>query len=153
MREKDEQSQTRENCFNWFKEIFYTPILLHLNLLPGTHTYFLTQAWVIHCYIHPLGIICCEYIFGDQEKITSVPNFYLKCYRGWGLSELVGSRCIEFLRELIIEVRPRQASDLTCVVLAGTSKGLASPRVLVWTRCRCCETEWSYGIDSSENPS
>ena len=35
------------------------------------------------------------------------------------------------LRQLIVEVRPRQASVLACVVLAGTSKGLVSPRVVV----------------------
>ena len=28
-----------------------------------------------------------------------------------------------------------------CVVLVGTSEGLVSPRVLVWTRCRCRDTE------------
>ena len=43
----------------------------------------------------------------------------------------MGSRCDEFLWELGVEVRPRQASVLACVVLAGTSKGLAGPRVLV----------------------
>ena len=51
------------------------------------------------------------------------------------------SRCVEFLRELIVEVLPRQASVLACVVLTGTSKGLASPRVLAGARCRCCGTE------------
>ena len=30
-----------------------------------------------------------------------------------------------------MEVRPRQASVLVCVVLAGTSEGLVGPRVLV----------------------
>ena len=43
----------------------------------------------------------------------------------------MGSHCVEFLRELIVEVRPRQASVLACVVLAGTREGLVSPRVLV----------------------
>ena len=38
--------------------------------------------------------------------------------------------CDEFLWELSVEVRPRQASELACVVLAGTSEGLAGPRVL-----------------------
>ena len=33
--------------------------------------------------------------------------------------------CDEFLWELGVEVRPRQASVLACVVLAGTSEGLA----------------------------
>ena len=37
----------------------------------------------------------------------------------------------EFLWELGVEVRPRQASVLACVVLVGTSEGLAGPRVLV----------------------
>ena len=36
----------------------------------------------------------------------------------------------------IVEVRLRQASVLTCVVLAGTSEGLADPRVLEGARCR-----------------
>ena len=43
----------------------------------------------------------------------------------------MGSRCDEFLWELIIEVRSRQASVLACVVLTGTSEGLVSPRVLM----------------------
>ena len=52
----------------------------------------------------------------------------------------MGSRCIEFLRELIVGVQPQQASVLACVVLAGTSEGLTSPRVLEGARCRCCVT-------------
>ena len=40
----------------------------------------------------------------------------------------MGSRCNEFLRELSVEVRPRQASVLACVVLAGTGEGLVSLR-------------------------
>ena len=39
--------------------------------------------------------------------------------------------CDEFLWELGVEVRPRLASVLACVVLAGTSEGLVSPIVLV----------------------
>ena len=39
--------------------------------------------------------------------------------------------CDEFLWEIGVDVRPRQASMLVCVVLAEISKGLASPRVLV----------------------
>ena len=39
--------------------------------------------------------------------------------------------CDEFLWELGVEVRPRQVSVLACVVLTGTTKGLAGPRVLV----------------------
>ena len=35
----------------------------------------------------------------------------------------MGSHCVEFLWELIVEVRPRQASLLACIVLAGTSEG------------------------------
>jgi len=53
----------------------------------------------------------------------------------------VSSRCVEFLRELIGEVRLRQASVLACVVLMGTSEGLADPRVLEGAHCRCCGTE------------
>ena len=43
----------------------------------------------------------------------------------------MSSHCVEFLRELIVEVRPWQASELACFVLAGTSEGLSYPRVLV----------------------
>ena len=39
-------------------------------------------------------------------------------YRG------AASSCFEFLWELGVEVRPRQASVLACVVLAGTREGL-----------------------------
>ena len=42
----------------------------------------------------------------------------------------MGSCCDEFLLELGVEVRPRQASMLAYVVLAGTSEGIAGPRVL-----------------------
>ena len=35
--------------------------------------------------------------------------------------------CDEFLWELGVEVLSRQASVLTCVVPAGTSKGIAGP--------------------------
>ena len=40
----------------------------------------------------------------------------------------MGPRCDEFLWKLGIEVRPRQASVLACVVLAGTREGLVIPR-------------------------
>ena len=40
----------------------------------------------------------------------------------------MGSHCVEFLRELIVEVRSQQASVLACVVLTGTSEELAGPR-------------------------
>ena len=53
----------------------------------------------------------------------------------------MGSRYIEFLREFIIEVQPRQARVLACAVLAGASEGLVSPIVLEGARCRCCGTE------------
>ena len=43
----------------------------------------------------------------------------------------MGSHCVKFLRELIVEVRLRQASVLACVVLAEISEGLAGARVLV----------------------
>ena len=52
----------------------------------------------------------------------------------------MGSHCDEFLWELGVEVRPRQASMLACVVIAGTSEGLAGPRILEGARCRCCGT-------------
>jgi len=108
---------------------------------------FLTQAWTIHCYTYPLGIICCENVcWRSREEFTMCFNLYLRYCRGWGLSELVSSCCVEFLRELSVDVRPRQASMLACVVLAGTSERLVSPRVLVWTHCRCCGAEWSCVI-------
>ena len=50
------------------------------------------------------------------------------------------SHCVEFLRELIKKVRPRQANVLACVVLAGISEGFSGPRVLEGTHCRCCGT-------------
>ena len=50
--------------------------------------------------------------------------FYHFILRG----ELAGSCCFEFLWELGVEVRPRQASVLACVVLAGKREGLVSPR-------------------------
>jgi len=65
----------------------------------------------------------------------------------------MGSCCEEFLRELGIEVRPRQASVLTCVVLAGISEGLTSQRVLEGARYRYCSTKRSCGINYSGNPS
>ena len=51
--------------------------------------------------------------------------------RGCDLGELTSSHCVGFLRELITEVRPRQASVLACVILAGTKEVLVSARVLV----------------------
>ena len=53
----------------------------------------------------------------------------------------MGSRCVEFLRELDVEVRPRQASVLACVVFAETIEVLAGPRVLDGAHCWCCGTE------------
>ena len=38
-------------------------------------------------------------------------------------------------------MRPQQTSVLARVVLAGTSEGLAGPRVLEGARCRCCDIE------------
>ena len=53
----------------------------------------------------------------------------------------MGSRCVVFLRELIVEVRPRQSSVLAYIVLAETSEGLAGLKVLEGAYCRCCGTE------------
>ena len=50
-------------------------------------------------------------------------------------------------------MRPRQVSVLACVILAGTSEGLAGLRVHKGARCRCCSTERSCEIVYSENPS
>ena len=36
----------------------------------------------------------------------------------------MGSWCVEFLRELIVKVRPRQASVLACVILVGKVRDL-----------------------------
>ena len=43
----------------------------------------------------------------------------------------MGSRCDEFLCELGVKERSRQASVLACIVLTGKSEGLVNPRVLV----------------------
>ena len=43
----------------------------------------------------------------------------------------MGSCCDEFLWELGVEMRPRQASVLACIVLVGIREELVSPRVLV----------------------
>ena len=40
----------------------------------------------------------------------------------------MGSYCFEFLWELGVEVRTRQASVLACVVLAGTSEGTSESK-------------------------
>ena len=62
-----------------------------------------------------------------------------ECCGGCGLGELASSCCEEFLRELGVEMRPQQASVLPlCIVLTGTSEGLAGPKVLERARCRCC---------------
>ena len=53
----------------------------------------------------------------------------------------MGSHCDEFLWELDVEVRPRQASVLVCVILAGKSEELAGLRVLEGAHCRCYDTE------------
>ena len=53
----------------------------------------------------------------------------------------MSSRYDEFLWELCVEVRPRQASALACVILTVTSEGLAGLRVLEGARCRCCGAE------------
>ena len=53
----------------------------------------------------------------------------------------MGSRCVEFLRKFIVEVRSRQDSVLACVILAGTSDVLAGLRVLKGAHYRCCGTE------------
>ena len=94
---------------------------------PPQLSYFLTQAWAIYCYIYPLGILCCErviFLIKRSDHKCSTPLYWK-----------------------IVEVRPRQASVLACavlagVVLAGTSEGLAGPRVLEGACCRCCGTEW-----------
>ena len=53
----------------------------------------------------------------------------------------MGSHCDEFLWELGVEVRPRRASVLACVVCTGTSEGLVGSRVIEGARCRCCGTD------------
>ena len=53
----------------------------------------------------------------------------------------MGSHCDESLRELGVEVQPRQDSVLACVILAGTNEELAGPRVLEGAHYRCCRTE------------
>jgi len=63
----------------------------------------------------------------DQEKRSpSVPNLYLRSCGGCGLGELPGSCYVEFLRELIVEVAASVSLQVrVCIVLAGTSEGLA----------------------------
>ena len=70
--------------------------------------------------------------------ITNVPPLVLMICGGCDLGELTGSHCVEFLRELIVEVWPRQASVLACVILVEISEGLAGPSEEA--RCRCCGT-------------
>ena len=53
----------------------------------------------------------------------------------------MGSCCFEFLWELGVEVEPRQATVLACVVLARTRKGLVSPRSSSVNLLWCCGTE------------
>ena len=59
-------------------------------------------------------------VFVDNQVITKCFNLYLEeLWRLW----------------------PRRAFGFTCVVLAGTSEGLAGPRVLEGARCKCCGTD------------
>jgi len=60
-------------------------------------------------------------VFGDKEKKIT--------------------KCSNPLYWEVVEVKPRQASVLACVVLAETSEGLVGPRVLEGALCRCCGTE------------
>ena len=63
---------------------------------------------------------------GDPSvEITKVFNLVFEKANLWVRD------CDEFLWELGVEVRPRQASILACVVLVGTSEGLVSSRVIV----------------------
>ena len=43
-------------------------------------------------------------------------------------------------------MQPQRACGFVCVVLAGTSEGLAGPSVLEGACYRCCDTERSCGI-------
>ena len=71
-------------------------------------------------YYH-LGILVVRVIFDDQEKKIT--------------------KCSTPLYWEFVEVRPRQASELACAVLAGTSEELAGLRVLEGACCRCCGTK------------
>jgi len=73
--------------------------------------------------------------------ITNVPPLVLMICGGCDLGELTGSHCVEFLRELIVEVWPWQACELAGVVLMGTSERLVGSRVLERAYCRCCSTK------------
>ena len=60
-------------------------------------------------------------------KVLRSPSVHL-VYEEANLSVRI---CDEFLWELGVEVRPRQANVLACVVLARTREELVSPRDLV----------------------
>jgi len=111
---------------------------------------FLTQAWAFPLLYPSSRIFVMRSVYWwSREEIAKCSTFlFWRSCRGCGLCELVGSSCIEFLREFIIEVRPRRA----CVCCScGNKWGTAGPRVLEGARCRCCGTNWSCRINFSEN--
>ena len=86
--------------------------------------------------------LCCESIWGDQSvEITKVFSFLYLRRRTWGFAVfrvLVRAHC-----------RGAVSTSLRAwgvLFLREQVRGLVSPRVLVWTPCRCCDTEWSGGI-------
>ena len=65
--------------------------------------------------------------------ITKVPSLCFE--KADACVRIVSSSCVNS----VFEVRPRRACGLA--VCSETREGLESPRVLVGTPCRCCDTE------------
>jgi len=95
------------------------------------------------------------------ERSTDQRDLFFGFYHGRSSGRMIGKwpgcgrRAIDGQPQWskIWPLRPRWACEFTYVVLAGTSEGLAGPRVLEGAHCRCCSTEWSSRINFSGNPS
>ena len=82
---------------------------IFLSFSPQNLSSFLTQAWAIHCYIHPIGILICESVcLWSREVITMCHTIVIWGVRSCGLSELAGSYCILFLREQVRDLRVQE---------------------------------------------
>ena len=124
---------------------------------------FLTQAWAYPLlYPSSIGSLFVRVFVGDQEKWSpSVPPLYWRSYRGCDLGKesfvVIKWSDHQVFKLMVGEVVRGAASAslraCVCLFLREQVRRLVSPRVLVWTPCRCCGTQWSNGIDSSGNPS